>query len=302
VTGGLVSIVTPCFNDSAFLESNFASVRAQDYEPIEQIVVDDGSTDASVEVIRRHEAELAWWTRQENRGSSAAINAGMAHASGEFLGVLNSDDVLLPGAVGRMVAELDRDPELLLVYGDAAWIDGEGRQTGIRPAADWDLPAMAPEGRNPFAAPSALWRRRAWELAGGWNEDAYYWNDLEFFLRILVAGPSKRIPVTLSGMRGAGRGKSFGAPLRRAADCVRFADTFYGDPARLPQPLQPYARAARAAFYRRAAYDAGAGGRRWWARRLFARSLLMAPRMSRRTAHRMARLFVPSWMARATAD
>src|SRR5437763_3597959 len=110
-----VSIVTPSYNQAQFLEETIASVLDQDYPDIQYVIVDDGSTDESVEIIERYAERLHWWTHQENAGQVAAINRGFRHTDGELLGWLNSDDVMLPGAVSAMVEELERDPEALLV-------------------------------------------------------------------------------------------------------------------------------------------------------------------------------------------
>src|ERR671937_176454 len=112
--GPIVSIVTTSYNQASYLEETLLSVLEQDYPRIEYVVVDDGSTDESVDVIRRYEHRLAWWTTQVNAGQAAALNRGFARATGSILAFLSSDDTLLPGAVSRVVAALARDPELLL--------------------------------------------------------------------------------------------------------------------------------------------------------------------------------------------
>src|SRR5438552_1628454 len=148
VTRPLVSIVTPSYNQAAFLEETLLSVLEQDYEPIEYLLVDDGSTDSSPEIVERYADRLAWWTRQENAGQVAALNRGFERATGEYMGYLNSDDTLLPGSVSRMVGELERDPELLLVYGDALYTDEKSRQTGCLPSRDFDVVEMVRTAEN----------------------------------------------------------------------------------------------------------------------------------------------------------
>src|SRR5207237_7750200 len=103
----LVGIVTPSYNQAAYLEDTIRSVLEQDYEPIEYVVVDDGSTDGSVEIVRRYEGRLTAAIRQENAGQVAALNRGFARTSGPYMGYLNSDDTLVPGPVAGMAA----DPE-----------------------------------------------------------------------------------------------------------------------------------------------------------------------------------------------
>src|SRR5205823_5638528 len=100
------------------------------------LVVDDGSTDASPEIVRRWSDRFAWWDVQENEGQVAALNRAFSHATGDLLGFVNSDDTLLPGAVSRMVAEFERDPEVLLVYGSAVWTHERSQPVGTLEAGE----------------------------------------------------------------------------------------------------------------------------------------------------------------------
>src|ERR1022692_2425181 len=111
-----VAIVTPSYNQERFLAETIESVLAQDYPDIEYVVVDDGSTDGSLDVARRYEQDLHALVVQENAGQVAAINHGFERTTGTLMAYLNSDDTLLPGAVSEMVAELEADPGLVLVY------------------------------------------------------------------------------------------------------------------------------------------------------------------------------------------
>jgi glycosyltransferase involved in cell wall biosynthesis len=243
----LVSIVTPSYNQAPFLEETIRSVLEQDYEPIEYVVVDDGSTDGSVEIVRRFEDRLAWWTRQENAGQVAALNRGFARTTGAHMGFLNSDDTLLPGAVTAMMAELEADPDLLLVYGDALYTDETGRRTGYLAAREFDVVEMVRRCDNHVVQPSTLWRREAWERYGPLNEDGWYFFDFEFFLRF-PPERVKRLPQPLSTYRIHAEAKSTGAAgSRLARDHARLAETFFARD--LPAAARPYAREGRSSAY-----------------------------------------------------
>jgi glycosyltransferase involved in cell wall biosynthesis len=248
VSRPLVSIVTPSYNQAAFLEETIRSVLEQDYEPIEYVVVDDGSTDGSVEIVRRYEGRLTAAIRQENAGQVAALNRGFARTSGSYMGYLNSDDTLLPGAVARMVAELETDPRLLLVYGDALYTDQHGRQTGYLPSREFDVAAMVSACDNHVVQPSTLWRREAWERYGPLNEDGWYFFDFEFFLRF-PPERVKRIAEPLSTYRIHAAAKSTGAAgTRLARDHARLAETFFASD-RLPETARRVAREGRSSAY-----------------------------------------------------
>jgi glycosyltransferase involved in cell wall biosynthesis len=223
-----VTLITPSFNQAAFLEETIESVLAQDYPELEYAVADGGSTDGSVEVIRRYEDRLAWWTSGPDGGQAAALNAAFARGSGELLGWLSSDDTLLPGAVSRVVDELERDPGLWLVYGDAEFVDEQGRTLFTLRARPFDLAEMRRTCSNHVVQPGSLFRREAWRP---FNEHAYYFFDFEWVLG-LPPERVRRIEATLATYRVHPASKSAGAPLAKARDYVRIADDVLGQEGR----------------------------------------------------------------------
>ena len=294
----LVSIVTTSYNQARYLEETIRSVLEQDYEPLEYLVVDDGSTDESPEIVERYADRLAWWERQDNAGQAAALNRAFSQARGDLLGFVSSDDTLLPGAVALLAAEFERDPELLLAYGDAVYVDERSQPLGPVPSGDWDLAHMARTGEQIVPQPASLWSRRAWELAGPFDERSWALFDTELYLRIGAHGRVARVSRPLATFRLHRESKQLSRQRRMAEECVRFADEFYaGD--RVPQALRPYARAGRASFYRRGALNLYAAGEIARARRLFLRSLALSPRgLQRSQASRLLRTLVPESLVR----
>jgi glycosyltransferase involved in cell wall biosynthesis len=240
-----VSIVTPVYNQAAFVEETILSVLEQDHPDIEYVVVDDGSTDGSAEIVERYADRLHWWTRQENAGQVAAINRGFAHTTGELMAFLNSDDTLLPGAVSEMAAELEADPSLVLVYGDALYTDEHSNEIGNLASRPWDPPTMVRNCDNHVVQPSSMWTRAGWAKAGPLDERGYYFFDFELYLRLSVLGNVKRVARPWSTYRQHAASKTVGDQLGKARDYLRFADDFLTSD-RLPAELRPYAREGRA--------------------------------------------------------
>lgn len=226
MTQPLVTIVTPSFNQGAFLEDAMRSVLAQNYARIEYAVVDGGSSDGSVETIRRYADRLAWWSSGPDRGQAAALNSAFRRAGGEILGWLAADDSLLPGTVSRVVDELERAPDALLVYGDAMFVDERGHDLFRLHARDADIDAMLRACENFVVQPGSFFRRRAYELAGPFDEDAYYFFDFQFVVRLAAHGRLVRVPELLAKYRVHEASKSIGAPAAKGRDYARLAESF----------------------------------------------------------------------------
>jgi glycosyltransferase involved in cell wall biosynthesis len=248
-----VTIVTPSYNQAEFLEQAILLVLEQDYPDVEYVVVDGGSTDGSVEIIRRYEDRLAWWTSGPDGGQVDAINRGFARSTGEFMGFLNSDDALLHGAISTLAGELERDSKLVLVYGDGFITDERMERRENARSKEWDPARMVHGSTNRIVQPATLWRRSAWELVGPLNDSSSYYFDFELWVRLAGVGPAKHVSEPLAMCRMHARSKTMGQALLKAHDAVRSADEFLAGPL-VPQALRPHTRAGRAAMYRRAGF------------------------------------------------
>src|SRR5215216_1016658 len=126
----LISIVTPSYNQARYIENTIQSVLSQNYPQIEYLIVDGGSTDETLGIIKKYEGQVAWWTSEKDEGQTDAINKGFAHANGDILAWINSDDTYEPGAVTAAVKYLQGQPEIGMVYGDCNYINESGIVTG----------------------------------------------------------------------------------------------------------------------------------------------------------------------------
>ncbi len=195
----LVSIVTPSFNQARFLGRTIDSVLSQDYPHVEYIVIDGGSTDGSVDVLRGYGDRVAW-VSEPDRGQSDAINKGFARCRGEVRAYLNSDDVLRPGAVRTAVEHFRRHPQWDLVYGNADLIDADDGGLGPYPTAAYDFEHLL---QNCFICqPAAFWRARIAEAVGPFDARLHYAMDLDYWLRIDRAGGQiAHVPEVLAASR-----------------------------------------------------------------------------------------------------
>jgi glycosyltransferase involved in cell wall biosynthesis len=209
----LVSIVTPSFNQARFLEATIQSVLAQDYPNLEYIVVDGGSKDGSVEILRRYESRLAYWCSEPDTGQTEAVNKGFARARGQVQAWLNSDDVYRPGAVAQAVEFLVSHPEVGMVYGQADYIDASGATIGRFPAAPTDLRRLR-RGYVHIPQQAAFFRASLWRLVAPLDPSFYFAMDYDLWVRIASLSPIRHVPRVWAGFRLHDDAKTLAAAAR----------------------------------------------------------------------------------------
>jgi glycosyltransferase involved in cell wall biosynthesis len=216
----LVSIVTPSFNQAHYLESTIRSVLDQDYPNIEYIIVDGGSTDDSVEIIRHYSDRLAWWVSEKDLGQTDAINKGFARTKGEILAWLNSDDTYENNAVGEVVAFLRNRPEIGLAYGDANFINETGRIIGHFPAAQTNYKHLR-QGYVHIPQQSAFWRANMWRKVGPLDPSFYFAMDYDLWVRLAALAPVQYTPRLWASFRLHTQGKTIIADARCWAEMLK---------------------------------------------------------------------------------
>jgi len=203
----LVSIVTPSFNQARFLEQTILSVLSQDYPNLEYIIVDGGSTDGSVDIIRKVADRLAWWVSEPDQGQTDALNKGFAHARGEIFAWLNSDDTYLPGAITQAVEALHAHPEAAMVYGDANLVDEVGMFISRFPARQTSLKNML-RGSVHIPQQSTFFRARLWRQVGPLDPSFHFAMDYDLWVRLARHAPLIYIPSLWANFRLHGGGKT----------------------------------------------------------------------------------------------
>jgi glycosyltransferase involved in cell wall biosynthesis len=189
-----VTVIIPTYNRKDYLQEAIDSVLAQTYAGYEVIVIDDGSTDGTRDALSDRYGDRIRYVWQQNRGESAARNRAIRMAQGEYIALLDSDDLWFPEKLARQVPILDRRSEVNLVFSQALYIDREGRHIAAMQGqviSDEDLTPEALCLRNSMAsaASTALVRRRALELVDGYDERIRYGEDFDLFLRLRLHGP-----------------------------------------------------------------------------------------------------------------
>jgi glycosyltransferase involved in cell wall biosynthesis len=178
-----ITVVTPSFNQAAFLEKTILSVLNQGYPNLEYIIVDGGSTDESVEIIRRYEDRLSWWVSEPDEGQAQAINKGLKRATGDWVAWQNSDDLYYPGVFHELARAAAKFPKAGLIIGDVRLIDEQDIAFREMRYVTPNYKALIAEGMV-LTNQAAFWRRQANTELGLLNENLHCSFDYEWFLRL----------------------------------------------------------------------------------------------------------------------
>ncbi|MBD2028355.1 glycosyltransferase [Leptolyngbya sp. FACHB-711] len=206
-----ISIITPSYNQGNFIEETIQSVLSQNYPNLEYIVIDGGSTDNTIEIIKRYESKIAYWISEPDRGQAHAINKGLEKATGEVLAYINSDDYYLPGTLHAVADYFLAHPEIDFLHGRCCYVNTQGKPMGEQFADIHtfdeiiDLWGVWWQKRQ-FVQPEVFWTRRISDRIGSFNESLYFVMDYEYWCRILLA-----------------KGKV--GTIDRALTCFRFTET-----------------------------------------------------------------------------
>lgn len=223
-----IAIVTPSYQHARFLDRTIFSVVGQHYPALEYVVQDGGSSDGTLDVLRRFDRLLTRWASEQDKGQADAINRGFRHTTGDIMAWLNSDDLLLPGSLAYIARFFVEHPDVDVVYGHRVMIDENDGQIG-----DWTLPQHDDEVLTliDFIPQETLfWRRRLWEAVGGLVDPSFgYALDWDLLLRFRDAGATMvRLPRYLGAFRVHDEQKTTASHAMGLDECRRLRQRVHG--------------------------------------------------------------------------
>jgi len=221
-----ISIVTPSYNQGQYLEDTILSVLGQNYANLEYIIIDGGSTDNSVEIIKKYEKQLFFWVSEKDHGQSDALNKGFKIATGDILGWLNSDDMYMPN-VFNFVSQNIGNTKPILLFGNALHYNEKGvaySSDVVNQHKELDLKLI-----DYIVQPSTFWNRLTWERLGGLSTELHFAFDWEWFIRALDANVEFRpVQKALSIYRLQSSNKTQTGGKRRAQEIFEIYKQFKG--------------------------------------------------------------------------
>lgn len=188
-----VSVVMPSFNQARFVESALRSVLSQGYKNVEILFVDGGSTDGTMDIVSKYEGMMSYCISEPDNGQSHALRKGFLRATGDVLTWLNTDDVLLPGAIEDIVYTISSGNAIDVVFGNTIWIDAQSRIIRCAKSGETLSSKLLPRlGVLTAGGPAAFFTREIYDRIGGVNADLHYLMDTELWWRFVIHGASMR--------------------------------------------------------------------------------------------------------------
>ena len=207
----MVSIVTPSFNQGRFIQETIDSVLSQDYSSVEYSVIDGGSTDETLDILKQYGSRF-YWVSEKDRGQSNAINKGWNRARGEILAWLNSDDIYLPGAISKAAAFLRDRPEFAAVYGEGYHIREDGKIIERYPTEPFNRQRLVETCY--ICQPTVFIRKRVLQEIGFLDEGLHYSMDYDLWFRIARRYDFGYLPEDLACTRFYGKTKTLGQKVQ----------------------------------------------------------------------------------------
>ena len=271
----LVTVITPSYNQAEFLEDTIQSVLRQDYPNLEYMIVDGGSTDGSVEIIRKYADKLAWWVSEKDSGQAEAINKGFTRASGELVAWLNSDDLFQPGMISTSVEAFQAHPEAGLVYGDVLSIDGAGKPINLMTFAPYTLKDLM--AFKFISQPGMMMRRAILNQAGFLDESYHYLLDHELWLRMARLAGMVYLPRQQAVARFHAAAKNLSQTAKYGGEALRLAAQMETQPEYADHFER---RSVMAGAYRIGGWYQVEGGRAAEGLRAYYHSFLLSPQIA----------------------
>jgi glycosyltransferase involved in cell wall biosynthesis len=278
------SVVTPSYNQAAYLEQTILSVLDQGYPDLEYIIVDGGSSDGSLEIIQKYQKHLSWWVSERDHGQADAVNKGFARCTGELVGWVNSDDLFEPGALLDAAQVMQANPQYGIVYGDVRSIDSAGKMFNLMRFGDYGLAGLM--CFDIIGQPGAFLRRSVLQQSGYLDVSYNLLLDHELWLRMAQAAPIHYVPRVWAAGRFHSGAKNTAQAAHYGADAYRIIAWMQTQPGLAAEFKRLQSRIWAGAHRLNARYLLDAGLTRA-ALKFYAKSLAAHPPTALREWHRM---------------